>query len=112
MQSQSTFVQNNVASYKLLFVLAVVLSIILVFQFGLHFSIQNNTVVWQGSCSFKEWNHSGDFGMVVDCGDNREGTMVSSDLIRSYVTNPGRLTCVQSAIGNIMSCDNRPPAPE
>lgn len=102
------FIPIITAPFKVLFVLALFLTTILFVQAVIHFGIQDSTTVWQGSCSFKDWNESGDIGMVVACGEHGEDTLTSDSLIRSYLNNPGPLMCTLSVTENII-CEDRPP---
>jgi hypothetical protein len=108
MQRAIKLIPEIIAPFKALIVLALLLTIIQLVQEVIHFGIQDTTTVWQGSCSFKGWNESGDVGMLVDCGEHGEDTLTNSSLIRSYLNNPGPLMCELSAADSI-SCENRPP---
>jgi hypothetical protein len=107
MERAINFIPNLIGPFKALFVLALFLTVILVVQAFIYFGIQDNTSVWQGTCSFKEWDQTGSIGMVVDCGEQGEDTLGDSTFIRNYLNNPGPLMCELSAAGNI-SCENRP----
>lgn len=108
MERAIKFIPEIVGPFKSLSVLTFLLTIILAAQGAIHFVSQDNTTVWQGSCSFKKWDEKGDIGLVVDCGEHGEGTLERDSFIRSYLNNPGPLMCVLSATNNI-NCESRPP---
>lgn len=108
MQRAIQFIPGITAPFGALLVLALLTTVVLLVQVVIYFGIQDNTTVWQGGCTFKGWNESGDVGMLVDCGEHGEDTLTNSSLIRSYLNNPGPLMCELSATDNI-SCEDRPP---
>lgn len=107
MQRAIRFIPEFVTPLKVLIILSIVFTLILLIQFTAYTVMQDNTIVWQGSCTFKEWNESGDLGMAVDCGSHGEGMVTDTSFIRSYLNNPGPLACEISATDNI-SCEHRP----
>ena len=107
MERVSEIIPEITMPFKALFVFTLVLTLIWALQGITYYSIQDNTPVWQGTCSFQEWDDSGDLGLVVDCGEHGEGNISTDSLLRSYLNNPGPLTCELSAADNI-SCEDRP----
>ena len=97
-----------IVPFKALFVVSLVLTIVLAIQIFTYLVILDDTVVWEGTCSFKSWDDSGTVGLVVDCGEKGNEVLSDSDFVRSYLKNPGLLMCKLSAADNI-SCDQRPP---
>lgn len=107
MQRAIAIIPEFITSVKTVFVISLFLSVILMAEWSVHHTIQDNTTIWQGTCSFKEWNEQGELGMVVDCGEHGEDTMRNTSFIRSYLSNPGPLTCELSASNNI-NCEDLP----
>ncbi len=96
-----------IISIRSLFISTIVLTLVLSVQ-GLFFiGVKSTTIVWQGECSFEDWNQSGTLGMIIDCGEHGEKTLMSDSLIRSYLNNPGPLTCRLSEAGTVR-CEERP----
>jgi hypothetical protein len=83
------------------------LTIILVAQVFAVAIPRDAEIVWKGNCSFKKWNDRNDLGLIVDCGDKVVATITHDPLIRSYLMNPGPISCTRSALNNVR-CDPRP----
>jgi hypothetical protein len=107
MERISKLIPEIIVPFKAFVAMVLILSVILLVQTGIDYLIQDNKAVWQGTCSFKEWSQGENLGMVVDCDEHGADTLTSVSFIKSYLDNPGPLTCTLSAADSI-SCKNRP----
>lgn len=72
-----------------------------------NYVVRDWTLSWEGQCTVGDWKEDGMVGFNVDCGDNGKAVIIDSDIVRSYMDDPGPITCRRYLTDSI-SCDARP----
>lgn len=108
MQHIIRVIPRLVMPHYVVFIFSIVLLIVWGTQAGVNRIINENTVAWEGQCSFSGWDKTDNAGVIIDCGEMGKVTLGSMRFVSSYFQNPGPVVCRLNTANDI-TCDNRPP---